>query len=197
LVVVLLVVGTIMLLRVVLVVVRLMFGLGRVLRRRRVVWLTGLWLLLVAAVGRVLRRRIRRRRSVVATVGRTRMVRVLRGARWGFVRICLPVVLVGRRLLVVLVGMVMGRPVLVRAPMVVWVLVVLVVVLGRTSPVVAVVVLVITVVVVVARAVTGPVVVVVADRVTTRPRTFPVPSLAPATSAPAPSQSRMLRRRSS
>ena len=65
----------------VLVVVPLMFGLGRVLRRRVVVWLPGLLLPVVVVALRVRFGTIRLRRSVVAAVVRTLMVLVLRVAR--------------------------------------------------------------------------------------------------------------------
>lgn len=64
-----------------LVVVPLMFGLGRVLRRRVVCWLTGLLLPVVVVALRVRFGTIRLRRSVVAMVVRTRMVRGLLVAR--------------------------------------------------------------------------------------------------------------------
>lgn len=60
-----------------LVVVPLMFGLGRVLRRRVVCWLTGLLLLVVVVALRVRSGTIRLRRSVVVVVVRTRMGRAL------------------------------------------------------------------------------------------------------------------------
>jgi hypothetical protein len=60
-----------------LVVVPLMFGLGRVLRRRVVCWLTGLLLPVVVVALRVRSGTIRLRRSVVVVVVRTRMGRAL------------------------------------------------------------------------------------------------------------------------